>query len=150
MSKDLSLGGRNPEARKASLADEQCCLPKTADIASPIKKKRPDATVAAVIALLAERWPATFAIHEKKRRPLKVGIHVEILSALNGAVTWPELSKALACYVANSVYLSRISVGATRFGLNGEFAGEVTQAEADHAKMQIYLAELERQRRERS
>ena len=102
--------------------------------------------MAAVIALLAERWPCTFSIHEKKRRPLKIGIHLEIISALDGAITRVELSRALGCYVANDVYLSRLRVGAKRLGLDGAAAGEVTQAEADHAKMQLWMAAVQRQR----
>lgn len=145
--KDLSPGAGSTGALETS--SERDLPNKSPDTACPIKKKRPDATVAAVIALLSARWPGAFSILEKKRRPIKVGIHVEILSALDGAVTWPELSKALACYVANSVYLSRLRVGATRFGLNGGFAGEVTEAEENHAKMQIFISAVERQRRER-
>lgn len=147
--KRTSPGGRDPEARKASLADEQCDLIKTPDTACPIKKKRPDVTVEAVILLLAERWPCTFSIQEKRRRPLKVGIFSEIFIALDGAVTMAELSTALSCYVANPVYLSRLRVGATRVDLDGAAAGQVTEAEDNHAKMKIFLAEVERQRRER-
>jgi sRNA-binding protein len=143
--KYLSPGGRSPEARKASLADEQCCLPKTPAAKSPLLKS-PNATVAAVIALLAERWPCTFSIQEKRRRPLKIGIHVEILSALDGAVTRAELSRALGCYVANGAYLSRLREGAARIGLDGAAAGEVTKAEEDRSKMQRWLAMLERER----
>ena len=106
--------------------------------------------MAAVIALLAERWPCTFSIHEKKRRPLKIGIHLEIISALDGAITRVELSRALGCYVANAVYLSRLREGAKRVALDGEPSGTVTAAQENHAKMQRWIAELERQRRERT
>ena len=35
----------------------------------------------AIIELLAERWPAAFSVFERRRRPLKVGVHVDILAA---------------------------------------------------------------------
>src|SRR5262245_45967863 len=38
-------------------------------------KKLRDTAVAAVIALLAERYPKCFSVYEGRRRPLKLGIH---------------------------------------------------------------------------
>jgi ProP effector len=80
----------------------------------------------AVLELLAATWPACFSIWEKRRQPLKIGIHLDILAALDGAVTPAELSRALRFYVANNVYRSRLVAGAARVDLNGEPAGEVT------------------------
>ena len=40
-----------------------------------------------VIWLLVEKWPACFVMHERGRRPLKIGIHRDILLALDGAMT---------------------------------------------------------------
>ena len=143
-------GKQNPGAGGTGVpkvsADDELNLPNKSPAKSPAAKRLPNPTVAAVILLLAERWPAAFAIHEKRRRPLKIGIHLEIISALDGAITRVELSRALGCYVANDVYLSRLRVGAKRLGLDGAAAGEVTQAEADHAKMQLWMAAVQRQR----
>jgi sRNA-binding protein len=133
--KDLSPGGRGPEARKIASAESRCDLPKTPDVASPTKKKRPDATVGAVIALLAERWPATFAVHEFRRKPLKVGIFGDVVAAIDGAVTRAELGKALGCYTANPIYMSKLRAGVARIGLDGQPAGEVTTEQADYAKI---------------
>jgi sRNA-binding protein len=36
------------------------------------------AEITAVIALLAEQYPRTFSVYERRRRPLKLGIHPEI------------------------------------------------------------------------
>jgi len=85
---------------------------------------------AAVLALLAERWPACLAIFEQRRRPLKVGIHHDIIAALDGTVTAKELSAALRCYTGNAVYRSRLRAGVIRVDLDGRPAGEVTAAEA--------------------
>ena len=96
-------------------------------------------TVAATIELLAERWPATFSLLETKRKPLAIGIHNDILGALDGVVSPAELSTALGCYVGNPRYLKRLKKGAVRFGLDGAPAGIVTPEQALHA--QFALAE---------
>ena len=88
-----------------------------------------DKNIQAVLELLAETWPATFSIYENRRRPLKIGIHHEILAALDGAVSAAELSLALRYYVSNKVYKSRLAVGAARIGLDGNPAGVVTPEE---------------------
>jgi ProP effector len=85
-----------------------------------------DKSIAAVLELLAEMWPAAFSIYENRRRPLKVGIREEILAALDGAVTAAELSLALRVYVSNRVYRARLVAGAVRIGLDGQPAGVVT------------------------
>ena len=133
--KQLDPGGRGPEARKIASAESRRNLPKTPDTSSPIKKKSPDATVEAVIALLSERWPATFAVHESRRKPLKVGIFGDVMAAIDGAVTRAELGKSLGCYTANPVYLAKLREGAKRVGLDGQPAGEVTTEQADYAKI---------------
>jgi sRNA-binding protein len=88
-----------------------------------------DKNIAAVLELLAETWPATFSIYENRRRPLKIGIHREILAALDGAITGAELSLALRVYVSNKVYRSHLTVGTPRIGLDGKSAGVVTPEE---------------------
>jgi ProP effector len=85
-----------------------------------------DKNIQAVLELLAETWPAAFSIYEDRRRPLKIGIHHEILAALGGAITAIELRAALGCYVANPVYRARLIAGAARIGLDGQPAGLVT------------------------
>jgi len=80
--------------------------------------------------LLAECWPLAFSIYENRRRPLKIGIHLDIAATLDGAVTPAELALALRCYCANKVYRSRLIAGAVRIGLDGAPAGIVTEKEA--------------------
>src|SRR5262245_58203375 len=99
-----------------------------------MSKKASDTTVTTVIALLAELWPRCFFMWEARRRPLKLGIHKDILVALNGALTPLELSKALGIYCSNPVYLSNTRNGAWRLDLDGKPAGTVTADEEAHAK----------------
>ena len=34
-------------------------------------------TIDAVLALLAEKWPQCFSVSERRRNPLKIGIHIK-------------------------------------------------------------------------
>ena len=94
--------------------------------ASECKVALRDPTITAVLELLAETFPACFSIYEQRRRPLKIGIHFDILAALDGAVAPKELSRALAVYAGNNSYRSSLVAGATRIDLNGQPAGVVT------------------------
>jgi sRNA-binding protein len=83
-----------------------------------------------VIKLLSEKFPAAFGCHERERRLLKIGIHLDILTALKGAVTPDELKHALHVYTANRLYRAQLQVGATRIDLAGKPAGVVTAKQA--------------------
>jgi ProP effector len=86
--------------------------------------------VTAILELLVARWPRAFSIYEARRRPLKIGVHLDILAALDGAVTPDDLERASRVYTANKVYRARCVAGAVRIGLDGEPAGVVTETEA--------------------
>lgn len=94
------------------------------------KFARHNVEVGAALDLLCETFPKAFAHYQMRRRPLKIGIHLDILAALGGAVTEAELSVALRCYTVNKVYCSRLRAGATRFDLAGEPAGVVSPEHA--------------------
>jgi ProP effector len=92
---------------------------------------------AAVLELLAERFPNSFALHQNRRRPLKVGIHKDIVAALDGAVMPAELCAALRCYVRSAGYLRSMVAGADRIDLDGRPCGTVTEDEAEYASMTL-------------
>src|SRR5262249_60282393 len=96
---------------------------------------KPDfAKIHATPSLLAERFPRCFAIYEQRRRPLKVGIDRDILSALGGALTLNEIGVALRHYCGNRGYQRAMSTAGTpRIDLDGNAAGEVTVAQAEAA-----------------
>jgi ProP effector len=96
----------------------------------------------AAIALLAETWPACFSVYEGRRKPLKLGIHQDVLAALEGAITPKELKNALRHYTGNRCYLRRSIAGAARIDLDGNPAGTITAEEAVAAatKMAAYAA----------
>jgi sRNA-binding protein len=86
------------------------------------------------IATLTELFPGCF--FNRRRKPLKVGIHDEVLAALPGA-TAKQVGLALTIYTSNSGYLHCITEGAPRVGLDGEVTGHVTAAEAENAKRRL-------------
>lgn len=92
-------------------------------------KKVDDPAIRATLELLVETFPKCFSISEGHRRPLKIGIYLDILAVFDGVVTPKELSRALRVYVGNRAYRSRLVAGAVRTGLGGEPAGVVTAAE---------------------
>jgi ProP effector len=89
------------------------------------------------LARLAKEFPQTFA-PEKHRphRPLKVGIAADVM------VRCPNLdrrvlSAALRYYVSRIMYLQGMVAGASRVDLNGNPAGEVSAADAEHATARL-------------
>jgi hypothetical protein len=124
--KKTALGAGDTEDRKISSVAERDLLDQIADVSKAERVWRARQAANTVIELLAETWPACFSVYQNRRHPLKIGIHHEILAALDGAVTETELRIALGCYVANPVYRARLVAGAVRIGLDGQPAGVVT------------------------
>jgi ProP effector len=104
----------------------------------------PDAEVRAVIELLTEMFPKAFFIYERRRRPLKLGIHLDVLAAMNGAITPVELNHALRCYTSNVGYLRACWLEAFRIDLEGEPAGEVSPQHAARAAARLAARQLRR------
>jgi sRNA-binding protein len=88
------------------------------------------------IALLAERFPQCFSV-DGNRKPLKIGIHADILAALDGTLKSDQLRRALAAYTGVAGYLREIVPGAVRRDLNGRSAGLVSYEEAADAKARM-------------
>jgi ProP effector len=101
----------------------------------------------AVIELLAETFPRCFFVFERRRRPLKLGIHGDVLAALDGAITKEECATALRLYCSNASYLKASIEGAPRIDLNGNAAGSVSTEEAANAKQRLAQREAKHQRR---
>jgi ProP effector len=100
------------------------------------------AAVQAAVALLAEAFPQCFAVYEKRRRPLKIGVHHDILVKLDGAITADELTHALRFYTRNDGYLRACRQGVARIGLDGEPAGAVSPEHAARAATQLATRRL--------
>jgi ProP effector len=92
---------------------------------------------AAGIALLAEQFPKCFAVYAARRKPLKLGIHNDIIAALDGAMTAQEIRQTLRFYTGNVVYLRSLRTGTHRIDLDGVPVGTVTADEAQDAKQKL-------------
>jgi len=101
-----------------------------------LRQKREQAS-AATIALLAETFPKAFAVYQERRRPLKIGIHLDIQGVLDGAITSPELHRALGFYCSNPAYVAHLREGTPRLDLNGEPTGIVTVDEEALARARL-------------
>ncbi len=100
-------------------------------------KRRVKANKATVtIAQLAAAFPKCFAVYERRRRPLKIGIRQDILARLP-AMDTGELSDALRRYCRNLTYLRILQAGAGRIDLDGKPAGSVTADAREHAGIEI-------------
>jgi hypothetical protein len=99
----------------------------------PALYNMPRSELETVLVLLCQRWPKCFVRYGARRKPLKVGIHVDIAAALGDAVTADQLKRALGAYVSNPLYLSQLTEGAHRFDLDGNAVGFVTAERAKRA-----------------
>jgi sRNA-binding protein len=76
-------------------------------------------------------------VYERRRKPLKVGIHEQIIAELAGVVPEADIRHALRLYVANYAYLRKIRTGKPRFDLDGTLAGTVTDYEELHTNFEL-------------
>jgi ProP effector len=80
------------------------------------------------------RFPHCFAgLKERTRKPLKIGIHRDILAAMP-ELAESDVSRALKFYVTRFGYLASCIENSPRIDLNGESAGVVSAAEAANAQ----------------
>jgi ProP effector len=91
----------------------------------------------ALVLAFQKLWPQCFAIYEMRRRPLKLGIHIDLICSSLHDFDNDQIKIGLRFYVSNSEYLKKVKVGADRIDLNGETAGRVTLDEQHHAKGQL-------------
>jgi len=100
-------------------------------------RERRSQAIAAAIGLLVELYPKAFAIYQERRRPLKLGVHLDLQAALDGVITVPELHRALGFYCSNPSYLGRLREGTPRLDLDGMPAGTVTIDEEALARARL-------------
>jgi ProP effector len=84
------------------------------------------------ITLLAQTFPACFAVYERRRKPLKIGIHADVVAAMADVVPSTEIAAALRYYTRAIHYQRALVLGGVRVDLDGNAAGVVTpEQEAD-------------------
>jgi sRNA-binding protein len=97
--------------------------------------KRADAL--AGIMLLAELFPQAFVVLGIKRKPLKIGIDVDIIGSVNSAIKPHELMLALTSYTHADGYLRSMRPGAARIDLHGNPCGCVAPEAAAKAAEEL-------------
>jgi sRNA-binding protein len=108
----------------------------------PISKRRAralawNAARIEVLLLLRQKFPSAFArLNAHKRRPLKVGIHQDIVVAFPD-LDPVEIGRALRFYCSDLRYHRACIDGADRIDLDGNVNGTVTAAEVENAKRLI-------------
>jgi sRNA-binding protein len=96
-------------------------------------------TAEATVWLLIELYPACFVMLGRDRRPLKIGIHADIL-ARAPSFPEPELSQGLAWYTGAVEYQRALMRRKPRIDLDGNDAGQPTPEEAEAARLKVYAA----------
>jgi sRNA-binding protein len=97
-----------------------------------------------IIVMLCERFPHAFSL--KQRRPLKVGIHKDLLAALEDTIPRNELDGAMKYYVRGLSYLQSLVAGGQRIDLQGNEAGEISEADKQDAMHHLKRAEQRQER----
>lgn len=94
---------------------------------------------------LKQRFPALFA---GAARPLKLRIQTDIQEQAPGEFTKQDLSAFLRRHTASNAYLTAIAKGTTRFGLDGQAAGELSDEHRRLAADELARRRANRQARE--
>jgi len=89
------------------------------------------------LAKLYSLFPLAF--HDQRRRPLKIGIHRDILSTYPRVWSSRRLRLILHAYTTGLQYLAASKPGAPRLDLEGKEAGEVTPEQAALAAERLAL-----------
>jgi ProP effector len=88
------------------------------------------------IAQLAELYPSCFC---QPRRPLKIGIHNDII-ARHPELRPGVIASALKTYTRSLCYLETLKAGSARIDLEGNAVGAVTEADEEDAQRKIAKA----------
>lgn len=91
--------------------------------------------VVITISRLQKQFPQAFPKKPAPKLPLKLGIHKDLYAQAEALkLTNAEIKEAVKTWCQGSRYWACMTEGAARLDLNGEPAGEVTAADAQHAK----------------
>lgn len=89
------------------------------------------------IAVLCREFPKCFVMFERRRRPLKLGIHLDIIAALGERIDRRLLRQALRFYTSNIHYRASQKPGVPRIDLYGDACGAVSEADAQSAARDV-------------
>lgn len=82
---------------------------------------------------LIRRYPQAFFADAQARKPLKVGIHLDILADTANTLAGYQLTSAMRWYTGAYGYQCKLTEGTPRLDLAGEPSGLVSAADAAEA-----------------
>ncbi|MGJ8668963.1 MAG: ProQ/FINO family protein [Oceanococcus sp.] len=88
---------------------------------------------------LIARYPKSFFDDPRQRKPLKIGVHKDILADDANELASYQLTSALRWYTGALGYQLSIQDKAERIDLNGEASGQVTAEDATAATAKVKL-----------
>jgi sRNA-binding protein len=130
------------EAQKVENNTGECCGPSSqpksnAQVPSRAEIQAWRKAAFDTLLVLREKFPLAFyRLSARERRPLKVGIHLDLGAALP-ELGEGEVARALRFYVGDLRYHRACVDGAVRVGLDGEPAGVVTPEQAANSARSI-------------
>ena len=128
---EQSLTSPLPPAPSATASSSPTAPPST-------RKAREVQQERAVLLLVQQRWPKLFPPEGRRRTPLAVGIHQELIAALPDVKPW-RLRQLLGWWQRSwqGAYWRALLQGGPRYHLDGTPSGEVTGQEQAHARQQL-------------
>jgi ProP effector len=106
----------------------------------PSRRRRAARIASTVLAVLVEKYPATFTMLESKWVPLKVGIGGDVI-ANHPELKPSQIGQALYWYTHSTDYMAKLIEGADRIDLTGQPAGVVSATEAADALERLNAAQ---------
>ncbi len=88
---------------------------------------------------LIAKYPQAFFDDPRRRKPLKIGIHQDILADESNELAAYQLTSALRWYTGAYGYQLCLRQGAERVALDGSAAGEVSEVDAKAASEKAKL-----------
>lgn len=112
--------------------------PQSSAAPGPSRKEREVQHQRALLLLLQQRWPELFPTDARRRTPLAVGIHQELIAALPEVKPW-RIRQLLGWWQwsGQGAYWRVLLRGGPRYRLDGTPSGEVTVQEQEHARQQL-------------
>ena len=128
---EQSLTSTPPPAPSAPASPAPTAQPST-------RKAREVQQERAVLLLVQQRWPKLFPTEGRRRTPLAVGIHQELIAALPDVKPW-RIRQLLRWWQGSDqgAYWRALLQGGPRYHLDGTPSGEVTDQEQAHARQQL-------------
>jgi sRNA-binding protein len=112
--------------------------PPAHDSHQPNKRQREAQIRWDLLALFRQRWPQVFPADMRQCKPLAVGIHQEIVTALPAVKPW-RIGQTIAFFQrgGEGAYWRAVLKGGPRYTLDGTPNGEVSDKDREHARQQL-------------